>query len=259
MHTVTSADGTTIAYEQLGDGPPIILVVGAFNDRSTTAPLAQALAPRCRVLNYDRRGRGDSGDTAPYAVQREIEDLDALITAAGGQAAVFGYSSGAVLALLAAAAGSAITKLALYEPPFVVDDSRPWPPTDLAQRLAELVAAGRRGEEVELYQLEGIGLPEPVVIQLRQAPFRPGLEAIAHTLVYDAQITGDLSLPTELAASVAQPTLVLDGGASWEFLRSAALALAAALPNGQHRTLPDQTHDINPEVTAAALTDFLLR
>jgi pimeloyl-ACP methyl ester carboxylesterase len=259
MKTVTSADGTSIAYDRLGDGPPIILVVGAFNDRSTTAPLAQALAPRFTVLNYDRRGRGDSGDTTPYAVQREIEDLDALITAAGGQAAVFGYSSGAVLALQAAAAGSAITKLALYEPPFLVDDSRPRPPADLAQRLAELVAAGRRGEAVELYQLEGVGLPEPVVIQLRQAPFRPGLEAIAHTLVYDAQITGDLALPTELAASVAQPTLVLDGGASWEFLRSAALALAAALPNGQHRTLPDQTHDINPEVTAAALIDVLLR
>jgi pimeloyl-ACP methyl ester carboxylesterase len=257
MKTARSADGTDLAFDELGDGPPIIMIVGAFNDRSTTAPLAAALAPRFTVLNYDRRGRGDSGNTSPYAVQREIEDLDALIAVAGGQAAVFGYSSGAVLALKAAAAGSAITKLALYEPPFLVDDSRPRPPADLADQLAELIAAGRRGDAVELYQLKGVGLPQEVVIQLRQAPFRPGLEAIAHTLVYDAAITGDLSLPTELAASVAQPTLVLDGGDSWGFLRSAAAALAAALPNGQRRTLAGQTHDINPDATASALTEVL--
>jgi pimeloyl-ACP methyl ester carboxylesterase len=257
MKTARSADGTEIAFDKVGDGPPVIMIVGAFNDRSTTAPLAEALAPRFTVLNYDRRGRGDSGDTAPYAVEREIEDLDALIAAAGGQAAVFGYSSGAVLALTAAAAGSAITKLGLYEPPFLVDDSRPRPPADLAEQLAELVAAGRRGDAVELYQLKGVGLPQEVVLQLRHAPFRPGLEAIAHTLVYDAEITGDLSLPTELAASVEQPTLVIDGGASWGFLRSAAAALADALSNGQRRTLPNQTHDINPDATAAALTEFL--
>jgi alpha-beta hydrolase superfamily lysophospholipase len=257
METVISADGTEIAYDRLGDGPPAILVVGAFNLRSTTAPLAAALAPRFTVLNYDRRGRGDSGDTAPYAVQREVEDLDALIAAAGGRAAVFGYSSGAVLALKAAAAGSAITRLALYEPPFLVDDSRPRPPADLAQRLAGLVAAGRRGDAVELYQLEGVGLPEEVVVQLRQAPFRPALEAVAPTLVYDAEITGDLSLPRELAASVLQPTLVLDGGASWSFLRSAAAALAAALPNGRRRTLAGQSHDIDPAATAPVLAEFL--
>lgn len=257
MKTTTSADGTRIAYDELGAGPPIILVAGAFNDRSTTAPLAEALAPRCTVLNADRRGRGDSGDTAPYAVAREIEDLDALIAAAGGRAAVFGYSSGAVLALKAAAAGSALTGLALYEPPFLVDDSRPRPPADLAERLAELIAAGRRGDAVELYQLQGVGLPEDVVAQLRHAPFRPGLEAIAHTLVYDAELTADLSLPVELAASVTVPTLVIDGGETWEFLRSAAGALADALPNGRRCTLAGQTHDINPQATAAAISEFL--
>ena len=257
MKTARSGDGTEIAFDELGDGPPVVMVVGAFNLRSTTAPLAEALAPRFTVLNYDRRGRGDSGDTAPYAVEREIEDLDALIAAAGGAASVFGYSSGAVLALKAAAAGSAITRLALYEPPFLVDDSRPRPAADLPERLAELIAAGRRGDAVELYQLEGVGLPEELVVQLRHAPFRPGLEAIAPTLAYDAEITRDLSLPTALAAAVPQPTLVLDGAASWQFLRNAAQALADALPNGQRRPLPGQTHDIDPGATAPVLAEFL--
>jgi hypothetical protein len=144
------------------------------------------------VLNYDRRGRGDSGDTAPYAVDREI-------AAAGGSAAVFGYSSGATLALKAAAHGLPVTKLVLYEPPFRTDDSHPGPPADLARRLAGLVAAGRRGDAVELYQIKAVGLPADVVAELRHAPFRPGLEAIAHTLAYDAAIIGDLSLPAGAA------------------------------------------------------------
>ena len=257
MNKVHSSDGTAIAFDRLGDGPPVILVCGQSTDRSSNAPLAALLASDFTALNYDRRGRGDSGDTQPYAVEREVEDLDALIAAAGGPAPVFGYSSGAVLALRAAAAGSAITRLALYEPPFLVDDSRPRPPADLGRQVADLVAAGRRGEAVELYQLQGVGLPEEVVLQLRHAPFRPGLEAIAHTLAYDAEITGDLSVPTELAASVRQPTLVIDGSESWGFLRSAAAALADALPNGRRRTLAGQTHDINPEVTAAAIGEFL--
>lgn len=257
MIKANSADGTAIAYDKLGQGPPLIMVVGAFNDRSTTAPLAKALAAAFTVMNYDRRGRGDSDDTAPYAVDREIEDLDALIAAAGGSAAVFGYSSGAVLALHAAAVGSSITKLALYEPPFVVDETRPRPPRDLADQLEALVAEGRRGDAVELYQLKGVGLPADVVAQIRHAPFRPGLEAIAHTLVYDARITGDLTLPTELLAEVDTPTLVIDGGESWEVMRTGAQALADVLPNGERRTLPGESHHINPEPTAAAVAEFL--
>ncbi len=186
MQTVTSADGTRIAFDRLGGGPPLIMVVGAFNTRSTTEPLARALEGGFTVLNYDRRGRGDSGDTPPYAVDREIEDLNALIAEAGGSAAVFGYSSGATLALKAAAAGLAISNLALYEPPFVVDGSRPPLPADLPDRLVDLVASGRRGDAVELYQREAIGMPEEVVAGMRQAPFRSALEAIAHTLAYDA-------------------------------------------------------------------------
>jgi pimeloyl-ACP methyl ester carboxylesterase len=256
METAVSRDGTTIAFDRWGDGPALIMVVGAFNTRSTTESLAQALAREFTVLNYDRRGRGDSGDTTPYAIEREIEDIDALLAAAGGSASVFGYSSGAMLALKAAARGLAITKLALYEPPFRADDRYPALRADLADRLATLVADGRRGDAVELFQSEAVGIPREVVAQLRHAPFRPGLEAIAHTLVYDATIIGDRSIPTELVAAVATPSLILCGEQSPPFLRDGARAVAEALPNGRLCTLPGQTHDINPEVTSPVLMEF---
>ena len=257
MQKVISTDGTPLAYDCFGDGPPLIMVEGAFNDRGTTEPLARALEQRFTVFNYDRRGRGDSGDTAPYAVDREIEDLGALVAAAGGSAAVFGYSSGAVLALKAAGEGLPITKLVLYEPPFRVDDSRSPLPRDLAARLAALVAADRRGDAVELFQSRVVGIPEEIVAQLRHAPFRPALEAIAHTLVYDATIVGDLSLPQDLLAAIATPTLVMYGEHSAPFLRAAAQAVAASLPNGRLCDLAGQSHDISPEVTAPIVADFL--
>src|SRR5438132_8423897 len=250
MKTVTSADGTTIAFDLFGSGPPGIMVVGAFNTRATSEPLAAALQDQFTILNYDRRGRGDSGDTPPYSVEREIEDIDALIAAAGGSSAVFGYSSGATLALRAAAHGLAISNLALYEPPFLVDESRPPLPADLPQQLAGLIGAGRRGDAVELYQTKAVGIPEDVVAQMRQAPFRPALEAIAHTLVYDATIVGDLRLPTELIASITTPTTVIDGELSPPLLRNAARAVAETLPNGRRYTLAGQTHDISPDPTA---------
>ena len=257
MDTVASADGTTIAFDRYGDGPPVIMAVAAFNTRSATEPLARALAPQFTVLNYDRRGRGDSDDTAPYAVDREIDDLSALITAAGGSAAVFGHSSGATLALKAAAAGLPVTKLVLYEPPFRTDDSHPGLPADFPAKLAGLVSAGRRGDAVELYQTQAVGIPEEVVVQLRHAPFRPGLEAIAHTLAYDAAIIGDLSLPGGLLATITGPALVITGENSPPFLRNAARAAAAALPGGHLATLPGQTHDINPDATAPVMAAFL--
>jgi pimeloyl-ACP methyl ester carboxylesterase len=258
MRTVTSIDGTTIAFDRFGSGPPLIMVAAAFNTRSgSCAPLAPALQDRFTVLNYDRRGRGDSGDTAPYSVAREIEDIDALIAATGGSSAVFGHSSGATLALLAAARGSAISKLALYEPPFIVDESRPPLAADLPQRLAALIAAGQRGAAVELYQTEAVGIPQEVVAQMRSAPFRPALEAIAHTLVYDATIVGDLTLPTELVSALTTPTLVIDGENSPPLLRNAARALAESLPNGRRCTLAGQTHEICADATAPALAEFL--
>ena len=258
MKTVISADGTKIAFDQTGEGPPVILVVGAFNDRATGAPLAKALESRFTVLNYDRRGRGASGDTQPYAIEREVEDLDALIREVGGAARVFGYSSGGNLALEAAARGLNITKLALYEAPFMVgdDDSRPRPPKDMARQLAKLVASGRRGDAVELFQTEMVGIPEQVVVQMRNAPFRPGLEATAHTLVYEATIVGDLTLPTAQLKSIKAPTLVIYGGASPAFMGTGAKALAKALPEAHVRSLEGQSHDMAPAALAPVLLEF---
>jgi pimeloyl-ACP methyl ester carboxylesterase len=251
MRTVISKDGTRIAYERSGQGPAMILVVGAFNDRMTAVPLARSLEAHSTVFNYDRRGRGDSGDTAPYALEREFEDLGALIAEADGSARVFGYSSGAILALRAAAHGLAISQLALYEPP----------PTGgragtLAPKLAELVSEGRRGDAVELFQIEGVGIPPAVVAQMRNAPFRPALERMAPTLAYESVIMGPL--PAELVAAVRVPTLVIDGGESPGTMREAARSLAEALPDGRYRTLDGQGHDITPEVLAPVLEAFLL-
>ena len=161
-----------IAFDQLGEGSPIILVLGAFNTRSVGAPLAAALARKHTVINYDRRGRGESGDSAPYAVEREIEDLDMLVQHVGGAAALFGFSSGAALAF-AAAHGLAITKLVLFDLPLHVE--RPANPVDHAAALDALVRAGRRGDAVEYFQRQMVGIPEPMVVELRNAPFRPGI------------------------------------------------------------------------------------
>jgi pimeloyl-ACP methyl ester carboxylesterase len=251
LNTVTSKDGTRIAFEQSGEGPAIILVMGAFNDRATGAPLAQFLKPHFTVFNHDRRGRGESGDTAPYAIGREIEDLEALIAKAGGSASVFGYSSGAILALRAAAQGLAIPQLALYEPPPTGGKTG-----NLAPRLTELISACRRGDAVELFQTEGVGIPATVVAQMRNAPFRPALEKVAHTLVYESLILGPL--PTGLIASVRVPTLVIDGEKSPEVMRHAAQTLAEALPDGRYRTLGGQGHDIVPSALAPVLEGFFL-
>ena len=252
-----SADGTTLAFDIAGDGPPIVLVGGAFNTRSTTAPLAAALGDRFTTLNLDRRGRGDSGDTPPYAVEREIDDLDALIGAAGGSAAVFGYSSGATLALKAAARGSAITRLVVYDAPFAVDDGDPRLPAGFADELERLVAAGRRGDAVELYQRVAVGIPEEVIARLRQAPFRPALEAVAHTLPYDARVVGDLALPTGLIRSITAPTLVVDGEVSPPVMRKAAEALVRTLPDARRRTLAGQGHDLAPDALRPLLEEFV--
>jgi pimeloyl-ACP methyl ester carboxylesterase len=256
MRKVISKDGTAIACDQSGEGPPIILVVGAFNDRSTGAPLAAQLSEPFTVFNDDRRGRGASGDTAPYAIEREIEDLAALITEAGGSSSVFGYSSGAVLTLKAAASGLALSRLALYEPPFLLDDEFPKLAQEISVRLTELLSSGRRGDAVELYQTEMVGIPAEIVAQLRQAPFRPALENSAHTLVYEATILGDMSVLAQQLPSIMVPTLVISGGNSQARMRSAAQTLADALPNAQHRSLVGQTHDIVPAVLAPVLEEF---
>jgi pimeloyl-ACP methyl ester carboxylesterase len=252
VKTIFSKDGTRIAFDRNGQGPPVILVVGAFNDRSTGAPLAASLATRFTVFTYDRRGRGDSGDTAPYDVDREIEDLGALIAEAGGSAFVFGYSSGAVLALKAAGRGLPITKLALYEAPL----GSPTASAEHPAHLSQLIAAGRRGDAVEYFQARVVGIPEDVVARLRRAPFRPALEAMAATLVYECMIMGDGSIPTALAANIERPALVMAGGASAPFMRLTAQALAAALPNGEACILEGQGHDLVPAVLDPLLGRF---
>jgi pimeloyl-ACP methyl ester carboxylesterase len=257
MSTVTSADGTTIAYEQSGSGPAVVLVGGILGDRSQQAPVAALLADRFTVYNYDRRGHGESGNSEPYAVEREIEDLDAVVEAAGGPALVYGTSGCGVLALYAAAAGLApkIRKLAIWEPPYVVDDSRPPVPPDYGERLATLLAEGRRGDMVELFMTGAVGLPHEFVAQMRQAPWWPAQEALADTLVNEATLMGDFSLPRARLAGVAVPTLVIDGGTT-PWLSHAAQAVAGALPDARRRTLPGQPHNVAPEAIAPALAEF---
>lgn len=255
METVTSTDGTSIAFDRLGDGPSVVLVSGGSTDRTANAPLAAELASDFMVLNYDRRGRGPSGDTPPYAVEREIEDVAAVIEAAGGTALLFGTSSGAALALEAVASGVPVKKLALWEPPYILDESMR-PPADGVEQYEAMLSEGRRGDAVEYFMRQVVRLPDEFVEQARIQPFWSQVEAIAHTLPYDARIMGDYSLPADRAASVTVPTLVLIGGASFPFVRETGEALAAAFPAGELRTLPDQTHDVAPEPLAAALRDF---
>ena len=253
---VTSKDSTAIAFDRLGDGPPVILVGGGSVDRSANAPLAAVLAPHFSVFNYDRRGRGDSGDTAPYSVEREVEDIGALIVEAGGSAFVYGTSSGAALALEAAARGLPIAKLALWEPPFIGDDSRPRPPADTARIFTEMVSAGRRGDAVEYFMAKVVGLPAEFVAEARKAPWWPAQEALAHTLAYDATIMGDYSLPAERVASVTAPTLVIAGGASWAWIRDTAQTIADILSDGRYRILEGQDHNVAPEAMAPLLEEF---
>ena len=253
MPSVTSADGTPISYDRTGDGPAVILVVGAFNDRGAGAPLAAHLAADFTVFNYDRRGRGVSGDARGSGVDQEIEDLAALVTEAGGTAQVFGYSSGAVLALRAAARGVSINRLALYDPPFLVNGTTPDYWSEMGRRIDTLVTEGKRGDAVELYQTRGVGIPPEVVAQLRQAPFWPSLEAIAHTLAYDARI---LACPADLPATVAVRTLVIHGAAGPPVLAGVTEALAAALLQGEFVALEGQTHDLVPDVLGPVLRAF---
>jgi len=263
MRTVLSKDGTPIAFDQSGQGPALILVAGATATRLAEVSLATTLAPHFTVFAYDRRGRGDSGDTPPYAVEREVEDIDALISEAGGTAFVFGHSSGAVLALEAARLlGSKIEKLALYEPPFIIDDTRPPVPSDYVPHLNDLLAAGRRREAVEYYMTDALLLPAGMLAQMQQSPMWPQLEAVAHTIPYDGAIMGDTMSghPATLRkwAAVSTPTLVMVGGASPAFFHNGTQTLADLLPHAQYRTLPGQDHGPADDVHAPVLQAFLL-
>lgn len=261
---VTSKDGTNIAFEQSGSGPAVVLVASSLADRSDTKRLAALLAPHFTVVNYDRRGRGASGDTAPYAVEREVEDLEALIADAGGSACVFGSSSGAVLALEAAASGVNVNKLAVFEPPFVVDDSGPPQSPEFESRIKQLLAADRRSDAVKFYMSEGIGVPGFVLTFMRLMPgVWSKLKSMAHTIPYDITIMGDTRSGKPLDAakwSAAKvPTLVMDGGKSGPAQRNAMRALVDVLPNAEYRTIEGQGHAapvMAPKKVAPLLIDF---
>jgi len=261
MRTVTSRDGTTIAFEQLGQGPALILVDGALQYRAFEQgadQLAALLAQHFNVFRYDRRGRGGSTNTLPYAVAREIEDIEALVEQAGGAAFVFGHSSGAALAMEAAIElPGKIKGLAMYEAPYNDDQAAQHTWKQYTQRLGELLAAGRRGDAVALFMML-VGATAEQTDAIRHAPMWPPLEAVAPTLAYDhtALLGEDAAVPTERATQVAVPTLVMDGGASFPFMHTTALALANVIPHAQHRTLADQTHEVAAEALAPVLVEF---
>ncbi len=257
MNKAASSDGTTIAFDRLGEGPPVILVGAALQDRATYRPLAEKLARHFTVINYDRRGRGDSGDTLPYAIEREIEDIGALLDEAGGTASVYGHSSGAALVLHAAAHGLPITKIALYEPPYTPDDEE-WRRTSRedAEAIKTLLEEGRRSDAVS-HILNGIGVPQEMVDEMSHDE---RVVAMAHTLAYDSEIMGDIDrgggIPTDLAGTVTIPALVLCGGASQAWMIDVGRQVADALPNGRLSVLEGQDHSASPEALAPVLTEF---
>lgn len=260
--TVTSKDGTTIAFEQSGQGPALILVGGMFEQRameSETSKLAvyPLLTENFTVYHYDRRGRGSSTDTQPFAVAREIEDIEALIDTAGGSAYVFGISSGAALAFEAALAlGSKVKKLALYEAPYNDEDDARQSWKDFRKQLDATLAEGRRGDAVGLF-MRLLGVPDEQIEEMHQYPMWPMWEGIAPTMAYDAAAAGeDASVPVKRAASLTVPTLVMDGELSYPFMHTSAVTLANAIPNAQHRTLQGQTHEVTPEAIAPVLVEF---
>ena len=252
--TVVSADGTQIAFDRSGSGPPLLLVepAGHFRGFSAFDGLAPLLTGAFTVYRYDRRGRGASGDTPPYAPEREVDDLAALIAEAGDPARVYGYSSGALLALHTAAQTAAIERMVLLEPPLQEDDAvRPDP---LTGELAELVAAGRNEDAVDRFH-RAIGVPDEIVDGMRDTPAFEAMTAIAPTLVYDC-ILSDATTP-QLLGSVTVPTLVLDSEGSSDDLTGWAARVAARLPNGSHRSLPGEWHGVPDETLAPVVIDFL--
>lgn len=261
METTMSADGTTLAFDRLGDGPPVIVLAGATCTRGVTAPLAAALAEHLTVINVDRRGRGDSDDRSgapPHDPAREVEDVAALIAAAGGSAAVYGHSSGAGVALRAAAAGIGVTRVVLHDAPYNLpgdeQEGREW-----HAQLHGLLAAGRRGDAVAAF-LTMVGVPAPIVAGMRSAPHWPAMEAVAATLAHDSAAMGDRDgglVPAELLAQINVPALVVVGGADHGFMVDVAASLAEGLADARLEHLVGAGHDAGPEIVAPAILPFL--
>jgi pimeloyl-ACP methyl ester carboxylesterase len=254
---VTSSDGTQIAFDRSGSGPPVVMIGGGPTDRSANSQVAELLAAHFTVFNYDRRGRGDSSDTAPFAIDREYDDLGAVIAAAGGSVAIYGTSGGAVIALEGAARGLGVTKLGLWEPPYILDDEndRPRPAKDYQAQLDAAVKEGRPGDAVELFFTEAVGMPPEFVGQMREMPFWPSMEALGQPLVYDAAIMGDFRLPATTLQKVRVPTLVLDG-ATVPWMSRSADAVAKVVPGAERRTLSGQPHNVDPAAIAPVLIEY---
>lgn len=260
MSRVQSQDGTAIAYERTGEGPPLVLVDGALCSRAfgPMPKLAPLLAHAFTVFTYDRRGRNESGDSAPYAVEREVEDLAAIVAAAGGSAGVLGLSSGAALALEAAASGVAIDRLLLYEPPYVDRDGR-HAAADHAGELRRRLDAGRRGDAVFYFMTTMVGMPRPFAALFRLLPMWSKLKAVAHTLPYDATVMGSFTVPERRAAAVRVPTLAVGGEKSPEPLRHAVRSVAAAVPGAVARFLVGQNHNVSLPALAPVAQEFFAR
>jgi pimeloyl-ACP methyl ester carboxylesterase len=261
--TVTSADGTTIAFTKYGSGPALILVGGAFQHRAFdpgTAALAEALGANYTTYHYDRRGRGGSTDTAPYSLAREIEDIAALIADAGGAAYLHGHSSGALLALAAVDAGLPVTKISLYEAPVSVDGSRPPAPADAAEQIQVALDAGSRTAAVEIFLTKCVGVPAPFVEQMKQAPMWPGFEEVANTLPYDAALStpfvAGVPFRTNPWPRVTIPALVLNGGNGEAWMAGGADVVAATLPGAIRDTVEGQDHGPAAEALAPVLVKF---
>jgi pimeloyl-ACP methyl ester carboxylesterase len=267
MSTVTSKDGTKIAYEKVGQGPPVVVVDGAFVYRSPIDPwtpeFASLLAETHTVYTFERRGRGNSGDTQPYAIQREIEDIAAVIEEAGGSAFVVGLSSGAVLSLDAAAAGLPIKKLAVYEAPFIVDDTHDPRPDDYVAAAQKLVDEGRKSDAMAYALTKTVFLPEEMVEGMRSQPFWPLMEAVGATVPYDGRIMDGLMsgkpLPADRWSATTVPTLVLYGAASEQWMHNAAKALHEVHPTAVDiQGLEGQTHEIDAKVLKETVTKFFV-
>ena len=261
MKTVTSRDGTTIAFDQSGQGPVVILVDGALQYRAFDQgmnELAELLSQYFTVIHYDRRGRGDSTDTLPYTLEREIEDIEAIIDDVGGSASLYGISSGAALAMEAALAlPDKVKKLVMYEVPYSDDESAQQAWKEYVRQLQELLDVGRKGDAVGLFMML-VGASPADVEGIKQTPMWPLWESIGHTLAYDhiAALGEDAAVPVERAANVSMPTLIMDGSQSFPFIHATAVALANVMPNAHQRTLEGQTHEVSAEALAPVLIDF---
>lgn len=255
MNQVISKDGTPIAYDRAGSGPAVIVIGGGPVDRSANGSLAELLAEDFTVYNYDRRGRGESGDTAPYSTDREYEDLEALITEAGGSAMAYGTSGGGMIAIEAAARGLPITRLALWEVPYILPGTRPAIPAGYRDEQYAALAEGRHGDMLERFFLDAALMPAEFVAGMKAGPFWEAMFPTAPALAYDADIAGDFSLPVARLAAISVPAIVVDG-ATIPWISAAAEAIAAALPDPLRRTLPGQPHNVDPAAIAPVIAEF---